>query len=454
MVTIQSQPQKHYAKGIILPMLRNKDILELKRRFKKDACTFTKMCGCYVDANKNKVVELSETFLNLEDEEFYKYLEIAKKALSGTIGNNLLELKFDDKEKEAGGKQQYLLGLRESGLKNPELLSHLYDMIIENYDYVGNYLILIFHDAYDVITKTNDDLKIDESEEVFQYLLCAICPVNLSKPGLGYREDENRIGVRIQDWVVGVPDIGFMFPSFIDRSTDIHSLTYYVRDAKDSHKDFVEAALGCIAKRTATEEQNTFSSIVKTAIAPVIEKSDEMLLEIQENLNDLVEEHEAAMEDLIIVEPEEFTLNTDIIKDVLSKSEIPDATVTAIQESFSEEFSDKPPVIKNLVNEKEIEKNNKAKKEIKLLEEVASLKQELNDTKQENIEKAEQIETLVSMEAPLDEEKAKDWTEVFLRMKPDKAEQVKSETIDGQKYVLIPIAEDEQVNLNGVSTNI
>ncbi len=435
-------------------MLRNKDILELKRRFKKDACTFTKMCGCYVDANKNKVVELSETFLNLEDEEFYKYLEIAKKALSGTIGNNLLELKFDDKEKESGGKQQYLLGLRESGLKNPELLSHLYDMIIENYDYVGNYLILIFHDAYDVITKTNDDLKIDESEEVFQYLLCAICPVNLSKPGLGYREDENRIGVRIQDWVVGVPDIGFMFPSFIDRSTDIHSLTYYVRDAKDSHKDFVEAALGCIAKRTATEEQNAFSSIVKTAIAPVIEKSDEMLIEIQENLNDLVEEHEAAMEDLIIVEPEEFTLNTDIIKDVLSKSEIPDATVTAIQESFSEEFSDKPPVIKNLVNEKELEKNNKAKKEIKLLEEVALLKQELNDTKQENIEKSEQIETLVSMEAPLDEEKAKDWAEVFLRMKPDKAEQVKSETIDGQKYVLIPIEEDEQVNLNGVSTNI
>lgn len=115
-------------------MLQNKDILELKRRFKKEACTFTRMCGCYVDANKNKVVEINETFLNLEDEEFYKYLEIAKKALSGTIGNNLLELSFNKEEEEAGGKQQYLLGLRESGLRNPELLSHLYDMIIENYD--------------------------------------------------------------------------------------------------------------------------------------------------------------------------------------------------------------------------------------------------------------------------------------------------------------------------------
>lgn len=435
-------------------MLRNKDILELKRRFKKESCTFTKMCGCYVDSNKNKVVELNETFLNLEDEEFYKYLEIAKKALSGTIGNNLLELKFAKEEEEPGGKQQYLLGLRESALRNPDLLEHLYDMIIDNYDYVGNYLILIFHDAYDVITKTNDDLKIDESEEVYQYLLCAICPVNLSKPGLGYREAENRIGVRIQDWVVGVPDVGFLFPSFIERSSDIHSLTYYVRDAKDSHRDFIESALGCGAKRTATEEQNTFSSIVKTAIAPIIEKSDEVLLEIQENLNDLAEEHEAEMEDLVIVEPEEFTLTTEIIKDVLTKSDIPDAAVAMIQEQFTEEFSDKLPAVKNLVDEKAIEKNNKAKKEIKLLEEVATLKQELKETKQENQEKAEQIETLVNMEAPVNPAEAEHWAEVFLRMKPDKAEQVKAQTIDGQKYLLIPMEADEHINLNGVETTV
>lgn len=346
-------------------MLRNKDILELKRRFKKENCTITRMCGCYVDASKNKVVELSETFLNLEDEEFFKYLEIAKKTLSGTIGNNLLELHFASEEEEPGGKQQYLLGLRESGLKNPELLAHLYDRIIENYDYVGNYLILVFHDAYDVITKTNDDLKLDESEEVFTYLLCAICPVNLSKPGLGYRADLNRIGIRVQDWVVAAPDVGFLFPSFAERSADIHSLTYYVRDAKDSHRDFIEAALGCGAKRTATEEHNAFRSIVKTAIAPIIEDSDEMLINIQEKLNDIAEEHEAAMEDLVIVEPEEFTLTTEIIKEVFADTKLPDAAVMQIQDHFTEEFSDKPPVVRNLVNEKAIEKNNKEKKEIK-----------------------------------------------------------------------------------------
>lgn len=431
-------------------MLRNKDILELKRRFKKEACTITRMCGCYVDANKNKVVELNETFLNLEDEEFFKYLEIAKKTLSGTIGNNLLELKFAGGEEAPGGKQQYLLGLRESGLRNPDLLEHLYDMIIENYDYIGNYLILVFHDAYDVITRTSDNMKLDESEEVFTYLLCAICPVNLSKPGLGYRADLNRIGARIQDWVVGAPDAGFLFPSFVERSADIHSLTYYVRDANDSHPDFIETALGCGAKRTATEEQNTFGSIVKAAIAPVVKDSDGMLIDIQEKLNDIAEEHEAAMEELVIIEPEDFTLTADIIKEVFADSDVPDAAVMRIQEHFAQEFGERPPAVKNLVNEKAIEKSNKEKREGRLIEEVASLKRELKDTKLESDEKSEQIETLVKMEAPVDPVEAKNWAEVFLRMKPDKASKVRYETIGGQKCLVIPMEEGERVNLNGV----
>lgn len=431
-------------------MLRNKDILELKRRFKKEACTFTRLCGCYVDSNREKVVKLNETFLNLEDEEFYKYLEIAKKSLSGTIGNNLLDLKFNKEEEESGGKQQYLLGLRESALKNPDLLEHLYDMIIEHYDYVGNYLILIFHDAYDVITKTNDDLKLDESEEVYQYLLCAICPVNLSKPGLGYREDENRIGPRIQDWVVGAPDVGFLFPSFIERSADVHTLTYYVRDAKDSHADFVETALGCGSKRTATEEQHTFHSLVKKTLAPVMEEPDNILLEIQESLNTLVEEKEAEMEDLVLGEPEEIILTSEIVKEVLTKAEIPDAIVNQLEEDFQEEFQDTPPVVKHLVDEKAIERNLKAKKELQLLEEVASLKEEL---KSHDIAAKEAIAPEELLEEDMTETIANS-SEVFLRVAPEKIEQISAQTIDGKKYLLIPLDEDEQISVNGVETTL
>ena len=212
--------------------MNKKDILEIKRRLSKNGCTFTRVCGCYVDADHNKVTKISETFLNLDDEEFYKYLDIAKKVLSGTIGNNLLELEFPLAEEAAGGRQQFLMGLRESKLKNDDLMDAFYDQVIENYDYVGNYLILVFHDVYDVITKTTDNDNLDESEEVYEYLLCAICPVNLTKPGLGYLADDNRIGPRVRDWVVGVPDTGFVFPAFTDRSSDIHSTLFYTRDTR------------------------------------------------------------------------------------------------------------------------------------------------------------------------------------------------------------------------------
>ena len=118
--------------------MKKRDVLELKKRFKKEGCTIRRMAGCYVDANREKVLKLNETFLNLDEEEFYKFLEIAKKTMAGTIGNNILELDFPLDEEAPGGKQQYLYGLRASGLENEDLLDRLYDLIIENYQYVGN----------------------------------------------------------------------------------------------------------------------------------------------------------------------------------------------------------------------------------------------------------------------------------------------------------------------------
>lgn len=209
--------------------MNKKEVLELKRRFKKEAATFTRVCGCYVDGNHNKVCKFGNTFLNLEEDEFYKYLEIANKALSGTIGNNLLELKFPIEEEEVGGRQHILMALRASKLEDENLLDTFYDLVIDTYDHAGNYLIVLFHDAYDVMTRTKDNNNLDESEEVYEYLICAICPVDLSKPGLGFLEEEHRIGPRVRDWVVGAVDTAFLFPAFNDRSTDIHSTLFYTK---------------------------------------------------------------------------------------------------------------------------------------------------------------------------------------------------------------------------------
>ena len=186
--------------------------------------------------------------------------------------------------------------------------------------------------------------------------------------------------------------------------------------------------------------------MVKAAIAPIVEQTDDVMIEIQENLNTLVAEKEAELEDLVIGEPEEFTLTPEIIKEVLTQSDIPDATVMQIQDHFAEEFQDAPPIVKNLVDEKAIEKNNQAKKEQKLLEEVATLKKELQT-------KSSEAASAPSPEMS-DEDDVTEYSDVFLRMNPDKAEQITSQTIDGQKYLMIPMEEDEEINLNGVKTTV
>lgn len=241
--------------------MRSADIKELQRRMTKNGCTFTRMCGCYVNANKDILALMNETFLNLADEEFFKYLDIAKATTKGKIGNNLVELQFDGIE-----AQPMLEKLRKSKLKDEDLLMATYETIISSYDYVGNYLILLFHDVYDVITRTNDNEKLDESEDVYEYLLCAICPVCLTKPGLEYNEDENAFLPRVRDWVVEMPETGFIWPAFTDRREDRDAVMFFTKSAKAPHKEFCELFLDAKEFMTHAERQEDLKRIVEIAL--------------------------------------------------------------------------------------------------------------------------------------------------------------------------------------------
>ncbi len=419
--------------------MNKKDILELKRRLKKDACTFTKVCGCYVDADHNKVTKIAETFLNLEDEEFFKYLEISKKVLSGNIDNNLLELDFPLAEEEKGGRQHFLLGLRESKLKNDELLDLFYDHVIENYDYVGNYLILIFHDAYDVITKTTDNNKLDESEEVYEYLLCAICPVNLTKPGLGYLVNDNRIGPRVRDWVVGAPDTGFIFPAFTERSTDIHSVMFYTRDTKRPHSEFMESGLGCPCRLTATEKKLTFQDIVRDVIGSDDEESDALYMDIHENIFDRIE---VPVEEN--AEPIPVIMTPDTISEVLIESGLTEEQTSAITKNYEDAFSEDLPHADYLVEPKLVEANEKRKDRLGLIGQVENLKQQLEATRTIPVTESEDEDDAPAVKT----------YDVILRVKPEKAAQIRSEVINGQKCLVIPMEENEHAAINGINTTI
>ena len=414
--------------------MNKKEVMEIKRRLKKEGCTFTRMCGCYVDAEKNKVVNFGQTFLNLEDEEFYKYLEIAKKVLSGNIGNNLLTLDIPLEEEAAGGRQQFLMGLRESKLKSEELIDRFYDLVIDSYDYAGNYLILIFHDAYDVMTRTTDNNKLDESEEVYEYLLCAICPVSLSKPGLGYRADENRIGPRIRDWVVGAPHTGFVFPAFNDRTTDIHSLLFYTRDTKEPHSEFMENGLGCGSKRTATEQKNLFSHIVKHALGDDDENSNDVLLDLQQKMSDYMEE-----QDVLFDEETGVILEGEELGKLMSDTGISDDAASSIKEAYTENFSNQMPEVAHLIDQKTLEANARVREEEALRAEVEELKQQVALHHADNADDAD--DTIKTYD-------------VILRVKPEKVAQIKSQMIDGQKCLVIPMDENEHAAVNGVNTTV
>ena len=207
--------------------MNKKEINEIRKQFTPNNCTITRMCGCYVDGEKNKKTELKEAFLSLPEEEICKYFDIFRKTLSGTVGKNLLNMEFPLDSEFTGGTQEFLMRLRDSKLTDEDLLEQFYDKIITSYDYGENFLILLIHAAYDIPGRASDNMEMfDASDEVYDYILCSICPVDLCKPGLSYNVQDNRFQDRIRDWIVGLPNLGFLFPAFNDRSTDIHSVLY------------------------------------------------------------------------------------------------------------------------------------------------------------------------------------------------------------------------------------
>ena len=428
--------------------MNKKEVLELKKRFKKDQATFTRLVGCYVDCNREKICKFGGKFLTLEEEEYYKYLEIANKVLSGTLGNNLLNLSFPIEEEQVGGRQQILMALRDTDLEDETLLDTYYDLVIDTYDEPGNYLILLFMDSYDVMTRTNDNNNLDESEEVYKYLMRAICPVSLSKPGLGYLESEKRIGPRIRDWVVGAPDTGFLFPAFNDRSTDIHSTLFYTKNTKEPHSEFMTNGLGCGVERTATEQKMAFHSIVRNVLGAEDENTDDVMLDIQQNLSDLADEYAECHD----TEEDPFILDKDVMTKVLNDSNVSEEKINRIEKSIDEAFGEKLPIAENVIDSKALVANELRVEKLALEDQVGVLTLQLNEKSSELEERTTQ---LLEKQEEIDNYMAETKTyDVVLRVKPEKAAQIKSQIINGEKCLVIPMKENENATINGVNTSV
>ena len=279
--------------------MNKKEVSEIKKLFTPAGCAITRICGCYVDAEKEKRTELKEAFLSLTEEEAFKYFNIFKGAMTGTLGKNLINMEFPLHTEAEGGTQEFLLRLRDSELKDDALLEEFYDKVIDNYDYGENYYIILIHCAYDIPAKSTDGNEMfDASDYVYSFIQCTVCPVKLTKPGLSYQPPTNTIENSTRNWMVGSPDLGFLFPAFNDRNMDLHSLLYYSKSPEKLSTRLVDEVLGCTIPLSAKSQKETFQAIVEEALG---ENCDfENVKNIHESLNEMLEEHRDNPEPLIL----------------------------------------------------------------------------------------------------------------------------------------------------------
>lgn len=306
--------------------MNKKEIAEIKKQFCAERCTIDRICSCYVDGEKNIRATMKEAFLSLPEEEVFKYFNIFKKALSGHLGKNLLNLEFPREEEAAGGKMDFLLRLRDSQLSNDYLVNEFYQKVIENYFCPGNYYIILIHGTYDTPGKSSDGREMfDASEEVYEYILGCICPVKLSKAGLAYQPQENRVENRIRDWVVEEPLHGFLFPAFNDRQADLHGMLYNARKAEELQPDFIQGMFGCPVQLSAESQKDAFHTLIADVLGEGAGYAE--VAEIHEHLEELAAEAQDS--------PAPVMLSQEDVRRLFEECGVPEEKMEAFEQRYA-----------------------------------------------------------------------------------------------------------------------
>ena len=370
--------------------MNKKEVLEIRKQFTPANCAITSIAGCYVDHEKNKKMESKSAFLSLPEEEAFKYFDIFKKTLSGTMGKNMLNMEFPIDQEMPGGTQEFLMKLKASKLEDDMLLEEFYDKVIATYEYAENYYIILIHAMYDVPGRSSDNLEMfDASDEVYEYLVCSICPVSLSKAGLSYNAESNCIQDRIRDWVVDMPDKGFLFPAFNDRSTDIHGVLYYTKKSEDLQPELIEQLLGARMPMSANTQKETFQMLIEDTLG---EDGDyETIRNIHDTLNDMIEEHKE--------EQEPLQLDKTDVRKVFEKSGVSSEKMECFDQNYEETAGEKTSLLATNITET----------------------------------KKFQIET----------------PDIVIKVNPERADLIETRVIDGRQCLVIAV--DDHIEVNGVN---
>lgn len=373
----------------------DKEIGEIRRHLRRERSNITAIYGCYVNENKEIISQFRQSTGMMPENESDKYFALLRRTLSGSIGKNLIDITFKTSQVAGSPEHQLLMDLRKSQLKDDDLRDALCKKIIENVDIEGNYLILLACDNYDVPFKSKDDTyQKDQSEETYTYLLCAICPVKQTKANLHYVAEEKTFHDGAMAQMVAAPALGFLFPAFDNRSTNIYNALYYTKNTKESQDALVEAIFNAPIPKPAAQQKQSFEALLTTSLGD--ECDLEVVQTVHEQISQRIEMHKEAK----LAEP--LLITKEDVKEVLSTCGISDANMAKFSVDYDEVFgfeADLHPM--NIIDNKKF-----------------------------------QIQT----------------PDVVIKVDPARSDLIETRVIGGVKYIMI--CADENVEVNGVNIHI
>ena len=312
--------------------MNEREVAELRRRFRPEKNSISRVRGCYVNDQKEIISELNQTLGAMREEEGQALLAILKKTLSGALGKNLLDVEFTTQQVLQGEEHKLLMALRNSHLEDDEAVHGLYRKIIDSVQLPENYMILLAADSYDVPAFGKDGARQEDAQEVFSYFLCSVCPVKLKKPALSYYAKESRFFSTAADLVLCPPELGFLFPAFDDRSANLYNTLCYTRSAEVNHPAFIDALFKAEAPMPAQVQKETFQSMLGYAVGE--DCGVRVVQTVHEELCNLIAEHKASREQ------EPLTVTKATLKGVLAGCGVAEERVEAFSQEFDAQFGE------------------------------------------------------------------------------------------------------------------
>lgn len=328
--------------------MNKKETAEIKKNFSDKSGFFImeRVLTAFIDAEKNLRYHNVSSCLTMPVEEHDVYDETLKKVLNTNVGKAFVEYEFPNETYDEGQPQNILYTLLTSELKDDVACEEFLNHIANNIAYTGPFAVITAYCTYTIRKKDKNDEFAEGEDEMYRYILTAICPVNTSKDGFVFDSFNNEITKKVNTELIisKAPSDGFLYPVFSNRSSDINHVMYYTKNIKSPNVSVVENVLGCTFVMSAESEKNSFQSILKNVVGDDL---DYMLIKtVNEKIQEVVEDNKEDTDRVVI--------DNARLKDILVDVGLPEERVNMVEPVYEKVCGNAPLTAANLVETKTV----------------------------------------------------------------------------------------------------